>query len=272
MFKQVYHILSDLHLEHRLKISSLKSFMTKYPQLNNNGLLYKNNKDKVLILAGDIGHPELPNYWKFLEDCCDKYKHVLCVPGNHEYYSDNYTIDDINTIIKTKSQEMKADNLHYLIDRSIKIDNITYLGTTLWSQLPEKNKHIKNQLNDFNWIKHTKYKKISMDQYNLLHKQSVDWLQSQLLLEKEKNNNNLVIITHYLPTFQLKNPKYGEGGINHAFYTDLEEMITGKMWVCGHTHSQMFKKINGTLMAVNPFGYDHECEFSELNETIIEFD
>lgn len=63
---QVY---SDLHLE----------FYKKYYPLIE-------PKAEILLLLGDIGKISSKNYLEFIKDCSTKFKYILIVLGNHEYY------------------------------------------------------------------------------------------------------------------------------------------------------------------------------------------
>ena len=40
---------------------------------------------KFLIVAGDIGDPNLPSYDEFLKDVASKFECVYVVKGNHDY-------------------------------------------------------------------------------------------------------------------------------------------------------------------------------------------
>lgn len=70
-------VISDLHLE----------FMKKLPKFLND---FK--KADYLFLAGDIGYPKYPEYnsgifYQFISWCCDNYKKVFYIIGNHEAYN-----------------------------------------------------------------------------------------------------------------------------------------------------------------------------------------
>jgi hypothetical protein len=226
-------------------------------------------------MAGDIGWPTQPNYWLFLKDCATKYKHVICIAGNHEYYDDMYNISQTNEIIKEKSKKINDEtgNFHYLINETAVIDGVKYIGTTLWSQLNPKNKRdIVGQLNDFNYIQMKFGKYLTFDQYNELHLRDLEWLQGELHQTELNSESNFVVITHHLPSEQLVHPQYKDSSINSAFCTNLDHIIKGKLWIAGHSHSQVLKTINSTPVVVNPFGYASECVYSHIVETTIEFD
>lgn len=280
MFRQAYHILSDLHLEHRPKITSLVQFANTYKQLGRKGYNPNDssNKNKIFIIAGDIGWATNENYWTFLHDCALRYKHVICVPGNHEYYDENYNVDQTNELIAKKSQEIfdETGNFHYLNNSTVTLDGIKYIGTTLWSKLDSTHrKDIVYSLNDFNFIKMKLCKNFTFDKYNEFHQRDLNWLETELNKTKLDGISNFVVITHHLPSNQLIHPKYKMppyNFINSAFSTNLDHIISGKLWISGHTHSPIEKIINGTQIIVNPFGNANECLYAEIKETTVDFD
>lgn len=277
MLRQSYHILSDLHLEQRQKINTLQQFVDTYKQIGRKGYNINDqlNKQRILILAGDIGYPTDKNYWTFLEDCSNRYKHVICVAGNHEYYNEYNNMDQIDDLIRTKSQELfdLNGNFHYLNNSTITIDGVKYIGSTLWSNLDStRKKDITHGLNDFYSIQMNFCKRFTFDDYQKRHQRDLLWLQNELNQTVSTNTTNFVVITHHLPSEQLIHTKYKSHPINSAFFTNLDHVIKGKLWIAGHTHTPMTKIIGSTKVIVNPFGYASECLYGGIEECTIEFD
>ena len=110
------HIMSDIHLEYYPNVSSIEQLLVKIPSLYDT--CYNDNlKEIILVLAGDIGYILKNNYWNFLKDCCQKYKHVICIKGNHEYYitkkfNIKYNFDELEKIAQEKANNI--ENLYYL--------------------------------------------------------------------------------------------------------------------------------------------------------------
>ena len=89
----------------------------------------------------------------------------------------------------------------------------------------------------------------------MLHKLSLDWLQSGLSMKKDEKT---VVITHHIPSPSGIHPKYAGGELNHAFHSDLDDfIITNKpsLWIHGHTHDSMEYVIGETKIICNPRGY-----------------
>lgn len=85
----------------------------------------------VLIHCGDMTmYGEKPIYldtFKWLCEQTSKFKHVICILGNHDKYH-QYWLDLVKTCDKT--------NFHYLENSGIELDGIKYYGCPNVSNLP----------------------------------------------------------------------------------------------------------------------------------------
>jgi len=233
--------ISDLHLEF---YKSDKSFFTNIKD--------KLVKADILILAGDIGYPDkhyATHYLHLLQSFKQIYPYVILVPGNHEYYTTkNYNI------IEQQEKLSKICNdagVILLNNSSVNINNIKFIGTTLWSQINNKAFDSMNDKN--NIFKNAK-------DYNDEHKKCVEWLKQEII--NSENDDKIIIITHHLPTFKLCHPKFENNYINSGFYTeilhDLNIKDNVKYWIAGHTHEYINTKINNINFIINPMGYPYE--------------
>jgi predicted phosphodiesterase len=106
-------------------------------------------KAPYLVMLGDIGYPSKPSYQELLFEVADKFKKVFIIAGNHEYYKAEYYST------KQKIQEICAhkDNLIFMDKKSVLVDGVRVLGTTLWSYIPpEMYVQIASFLNDYHMI------------------------------------------------------------------------------------------------------------------------
>jgi predicted phosphohydrolase len=232
--------ISDLHLERKIKTIKFK----------------KHHLCGNIFLAGDIGSPLEKKYWDFLNYLSNYYDNVFFITGNHEYWNNRYlTIDQINEIIEDNSS--KHNNLHFLNNKKINIDNHDILGTTLWSY-PENNLY--NSI-DFNKIFYKHNQRLSPKIMRKLYYNNVNWLKSNL-----KSDTPKIVMTHYLPSYQFTKKYKRYIKIQSLFASDLEYIINDpiKLWIFGHTHDRFIKEINGVPCTVNALGYKKNVEIDYL--------
>jgi Icc-related predicted phosphoesterase len=95
-----------------------------------------------------------------------------------------------------------------------------------------------------------------VDDYNALHKESLEFIQNALAT---KSNNNTIVVTHHAPTFVKYPEKYVNSKINEAFATNLTSLIedsTIDYWIYGHHHSNVGDfQIGNTKLVTNQLGY-----------------
>jgi predicted phosphodiesterase len=222
-----------------------------------------------LALCGDIGIPELPAYKTFLEWCSPRWKKVFLVAGNHEYYhyrlNEQFTMDQKKEHIRTICADLP--NVHFL-DRSVhklEEEGIDVLGCTLWSHIPEEKKQTALMyMNDFRQME------ITVERFNELHQADRAWLLTQLK-RCETEGKKALVLTHYLPSFQLIAEKYKGHSLNCCFASDSEDLVQWPAcgWICGHSHTGVRKVINGVPCALNPHGYPAESVATRERDAIL---
>lgn len=118
-------IVSDLHLD------SLEDPISKLQS----GLIIPSAH--VLAVIGDTCSLDGPMFEEFLNYVAPRFKHVLIVNGNHEYYSETtHTIQQLKTSqVSTISQ---FDNVTLLDNSFVDIDGFRIVGSTLWSHISMK--------------------------------------------------------------------------------------------------------------------------------------
>jgi Icc-related predicted phosphoesterase len=231
----------------------------------------------VLIVAGDtleIAHIRLAEttgrnvfladrYKRFITEEFAKYRHVVYICGNHEYYHGYFDTEH------ERLQAILPDNVHYLENQSVEIDGIHFWGATMWTNMhggnPFTMETVQNGLNDFRLIKfensHHKHgywtNKFSvrdaMKEYNYSVQQLTNFL-------KDHENNQVVVVAHHAPSALSVNPKYAEDyHLNGGYHNHLETLILDnpqiKLMVHGHMHDSVRYYIGDTLIACNPRGY-----------------
>ena len=277
---KTYRIISDLHLESRNKIPD--------------GLWADEPSDeRVLILAGDIGDPYDELYKIFLQECKQRYSVVILVAGNREFYNTDIhqtpkeEVDSISRVKKNSEGaarkksftmneiEVHLDNLCketgciFLNRTSHKIDGVTFIGCPLWNIIPP---HVQPavMIHEYNLFKYVRVtsEPLTVDEYQHIHHRDVQWL-DETINKKQYPSDNIVVITHYPPTTDFRQPRYHEDFLASMYENDLHSMMNSriKLWICGHSHHAVaLRNINGITLASNPVGsIGHSDTYSNYN-------
>lgn len=246
-------VISDIHLETMNRNS-------KY-------LLEKdknhNEKDIILILAGDITSCyDLKKATYFFEDVSERFKKILYVPGNHEYYNGN--IDHIDDFLCDHFNE-NYNNIHYLQMDSMEIDGVMFSGATLWTDIDKGNpvtETISFKMSDYNMIyMGDDNKKLTVGKTKALNSEHLEFIENTL---KEYFYMPNVVITHYSPSYMSVTNEWKGDGLNPFFHNELYEFIKDQQWLTlwchGHIHSTVEYDIGRTRILANPRGYTWEYQ------------
>jgi predicted phosphodiesterase len=142
----------------------------------------------VLILSGDICVASKfgPNYDRFFQDASRLFKNVVYIMGNHEHYDGDFAKSE--SILRAALE--RYSNVHFLEKEIVKIDDVTFIGGTLWTDMNKEDPltmyHVQRRMNDFRIV---------------------------------RNSNRMVVRT--VPLYEL-NPDYTEDGKNGGKYATKE--------------------------------------------------
>jgi hypothetical protein len=101
-------------------------------------------KDDILIITGNIsnvliGRLRDPIMKHFLLECKKKYKHVMFIAGNREYYG---CVGNMRCVLNNLLTICAECGVHFLNRKTVKIDNITFGGITMWDVNYEDEGHM----------------------------------------------------------------------------------------------------------------------------------
>lgn len=232
-------ILSDLHLE-----ASPTYRPEKHPS----------DKDTTLILAGDICEIERVALLNgFLLEMSQQFKNVLYVAGNHEYYNGHIT----SSAQKLEEYISYFDNVFFLDNKSIVLNGIKFIGTTLWTDIDKGNPLSKlvvgKNMNDYYAI-HIGNRNITPDDTIKMFHENVKFLTSEL----ESSDGKTVVITHHAPSFMSIHEQYRNNELNGAYASDLSDLIlkySPDIMIHGHMHNGFDYMLGDTRIVCNPKGY-----------------
>lgn len=239
----------------------------------------------VLVLAGDIliasdlhDHTEPPVpytenevkklgrrqkrahfFRNFLKNVSSQFKHVVYVAGNHEFYHGRW-VGSVNTL---RAECSKFNNVYFLEQNIKVIDNVTFVGCTLWTDLNKCDFFTMHSVADLS----SDYKFIKNDEHNFSklrpantvsrHIRSVEYIK---LITDDRKDSDIVVVTHMAPSEKSVHADYlNRSLLNGAYFSDLSNLILDrpqiKYWIHGHMHHINDYMIGDCRVMSNPRGY-----------------
>ena len=239
-------------------------------------LILKNEENAdVLILSGDIcvaadfrksdpygilENGKTNRYTDFFVRCANEFKNVIYVAGNHEHYGGDYA----ETFTILREYLGSIPNLHILDKEHVVIDDVTFIGGTLWTDMnaqdPVTLAHIRGVMNDFRIIQNSTemvsyktmvnaydaYGNIKLDENDQPiqqaefhkrparftpedtvqdHKKMLQYIQVTTAMLGE-NPNKYVVVGHHAPSKASTHPRYKtEVIMNGAYSSRLDQFI-----------------------------------------------
>jgi Icc-related predicted phosphoesterase len=250
-------------------------------------LILKNEENAdVLILSGDIcvaadfrksdpyglvEYGKSQRYIDFFSRCAFEFPKVIYIAGNHEHYNGDYA--ETFTILRNFLGHIP--NLHILDKEHVVIDDVTFIGGTLWTDMnaqdPVTLAHIRGIMNDFRIIQNSaemvSYKtmvnaydadgNVKLDengqpiQQAEFHKRPARFTPEDTVQDHKKmlqyiqvttamlgeNTNKYVVVGHHAPSKASTHPRYQtEVIMNGAYSSRLDQFILDNPQIKLWTH------------------------------------
>ena len=217
----------------------------------------RHSGEDVLVCAGDVSNRGIDSlYW-----LRDKFPdtRIVFVVGNHEYYC-GVSIDRLNGEMLHHGKRLGID---VLINDSVEIDGIEFIGSTLWSNFGDSPMSHESRImseryvNDFRMINVNDTERLrAYYVQSRLFEPAYDFLSRKLNSE----NQNQVVVTHFAPSRGSIASQFQGDPITPYFVNDVEELITMKplVWIHGHTHTAFDYRVGESRVICNPSGYRGE--------------
>jgi len=230
----------------------------------------------LLILAGDICLIyDLADVWAmnkvpagqrdFFQQVSAKYKNVIWIPGNHEYWECSLTSTALKANQFLLSEHL--DNIVFSPCSSMRLNGIKFVFTTLWTDvyeppaLPYSSSYSRhNYMRDYDEVK------VESEEENVLprklrvadtRKMHAD--QRAFIMAEIQNEERVVLVTHHAPDLKSYDAARSDGMEYYYCCTDMKEIIEQnsqiEYYIHGHTHNPIKYDIGKTTVISNPRGY-----------------
>lgn len=215
---------------------------------------YQTADADVVVFAGDIDNKLRGLRWiQSLKISVP----VIYVPGNHEYYGETY-----QKLNRKLIAEAEGTNIHVLIERSVRVLDVTFHGATLWTDFSlfgdpaATGQKCQSVMNDYRYIRRepTYSKMRSVDIYNI-HKATLAWLETSL---DSSGTDRNVVVTHHAPSILSLPIEERSDLLSAAYASDLSEFISRhgpQLWIHGHLHQSLDYTIGATRVICNAKGH-----------------
>jgi len=239
--------MSDLHLEF-----DPKEDLFQVPEM-------EGDKDSVLVLAGDVCTLRRNNWVrKWLCPLFDRFRAVVYVPGNHEFYGSVFP-GAWSAIMDGLDEEF--DNFYPLDIGAAVVNHVKFVGATLWTNFfgsAAEKTLASAMINDYRAIKYVDsrgYHKLRPSVTEAHFFAAKEYIHRQLQLE---HDGPTVVVTHHGPTRKSIDPKLTDSPINGAYVNDLDYLLEagGELtWIHGHVHHSVDYQVGEGRVLTNPRGY-----------------
>lgn len=267
-------LASDLHLEFEdiiLKNDENAAVLILSGDIMIAEDLYNNPEEKLNIAAmiDSMSHRQevAQRFRDFLKRCSFQFPHVIYVAGNHEFYHGRWKA----SIQHLRDECAKFNNVYFLENDIKVIDDVTFIGATLWTDCnkgdPLTLHALTDLMNDFRIIRNDEhgYTKLRPAHVMHRHQQTMSYLKAVLT---DTHDRKIVFAGHHSPSKQSTHPKYqNDYLLNGGYSSDLSEFILDhpqiKLWTHGHTHDPFDYMIGSTRIVCNPRGYSGWDEMAD---------
>jgi predicted phosphodiesterase len=235
----------------------------------------------VLILGGDIcvasditqrdsyntmGEQYRSNrFHDFFQRCCSRFPNVIFIVGNHEHYHGDFA----RTVPHFKDVLGYLPNLHILEKETWVLDDITFIGGTLWTDMNRRDNRtlhdISRMMNDFRCVDNSAKTedhrgwpgRFTTTDAADDHDAMVAFIDQTIAANPA---GRYVVVGHHSPSRLSTHPKYQHQFImNGGYSSELDDFIQDrpqiKLWTHGHTHEDFDYQVGSCRILCNPRGY-----------------
>lgn len=249
----------------------------------------------LLVLAGDIGSyqngSQLSDHDFGLARFSPRHgwpTPVLFVPGNHEY--DRQDFDLAHERLRETCARLGIRLLEREVVTAAELlgpsaPPVRFIGTTLWSDFDALNPAAQSAGGTLTQALQARDKAFRAANFYLRKTETVRsgqamlaeqireqalvcqaWLRDTLA---QRFDGQTVVITHFAPSLQSADPRYGLAPGTAGFCNALDDLLPhAQLWLHGHLHCPSDYTRHGCRVVANPLGYARKGEQALFNPTL----
>lgn len=164
---------------------------------------------------------------------------------------------------------MFLPNVGYYHNKVVRIDNVDFILSTLWSRIPPVDElAIQNGMNDYAQILYNKRRLMSQN-INDEFDRNLTFIKQVV---RESDADKIVVVTHHLPTFAAIEDRHKGKVLNAAYATELGNYIADSRitaWIYRHSYHRTDLMIGNTHLVSNPLGYVFCGENTHFNDSAV---
>lgn len=152
-------------------------------------------------------------------------------------------------------------NVHFLNGCSVVIDDVAFIGATLWTDVDKENPissfAVEKRLKDYHIIRTIGDRPLRVKDTVETHNQHKSFIFDEISVLRPLVRKT-VVVSHHAPSGMSVHPRFRGNALNAGFYSEMSDEIHSKgpdVWFHGHTHDTFQYKLGNTTVACNPRGY-----------------
>jgi predicted phosphodiesterase len=220
----------------------------------------------AVVLAGDIGSHTHGLEWAIRQFS----KHVIYVPGNHEYYGAH--IHGLR--VELRKCAALYPHVHLLDDGVVELGDpatngteaVRFIGATLWTnfrlfgdtlaQIGCQMHDAKYGMLDFQVIRKGNGNTFEPADSVQMYNRSASFIGDEL---RKPFEGKTVVVTHHLPSARSVVERYRTSLLSAGFASHLDGLVErADVWVHGHTHDRLDYDLGKCRVVCHPRGYPSE--------------
>lgn len=223
----------------------------------------------VCVIAGDLD-VSLENSLRRIADELPG-REVVYVPGNHDFWIGDEPPLTMDEMIDHGTALAAELGIHLLMDRSIELGGVRFVGATLWTDFMIGRGFLQSKLrdvvkgqtgmHDYKYMRRWSEKEPGQRRRMTPKITMVAHAASRAFIERtlaQPFPGETVVVTHHAPHPDSLDPRYS-GSMDYCYASNLtlllESDIAPALWVHGHIHSARDYVIGNTRVLANPRGY-----------------